>query len=66
MGMVWDYAMLCYKAIYAFNQYAINRFRQYFQDFAIANLFMILVVSIAHRSSCFIHFKIRPFSLFCL
>jgi len=27
MGMVWDYAMLCYKAIYAFNQYAINRFR---------------------------------------
>jgi len=30
MGMVWDYAMLCYKAIYAFNQYAINRFRQYF------------------------------------
>jgi len=29
MGMVWDYAMLCYKAIYAFNQYAINRFRQY-------------------------------------
>jgi len=25
--MVWDYAMLCYKAIYAFNQYAINRFR---------------------------------------
>jgi len=25
--MVWDYAMLYYKAIYAFNQYAINRFR---------------------------------------
>jgi len=22
--------MLCYKAIYAFNQYAINRFRLYF------------------------------------
>jgi len=29
MGMVWDYAMLCYKAIYAFNQYTINRFRLY-------------------------------------
>jgi len=29
MGMVWDYAMLCYKAIYAFNKYAINRFRLY-------------------------------------
>jgi len=27
MGMVWDYAMLCYKAIDAFNQYAISRFR---------------------------------------
>jgi len=31
MGMVWDYAMLCYKAIYAFNQYAINWFRLYLQ-----------------------------------
>jgi len=29
MGMVWDYAMLCYKAIYAFNLHAINRFRLY-------------------------------------
>jgi len=29
MGMVWDYAVLCYKAIYAFNQCAINRFRLY-------------------------------------
>jgi len=26
MGMVWDYAMLCYKAIHAFNQYVINDF----------------------------------------
>jgi len=38
--------------------------RLYFQDFAIANLFMILVVSVSHRSSCSILFRIRPFSLF--
>ena len=23
MGMVWDYAMLCYKAIYAFNRFRL-------------------------------------------
>jgi len=33
MGMVRDYAMLRCKAIYAFNQYAINRFRLYYQRF---------------------------------
>jgi len=32
MGMVWDYAMLCYKAIYTFNQYAINQFCLYIRS----------------------------------
>jgi len=41
--------------------------RLYFLDFAIANFFMILVVSISYRTSCFVvFFRIRLFSLFCL
>jgi len=35
----------------------------YFVHFSIANLFMILVVSISHRSSCSVFFRIRLFSL---
>jgi len=27
--MVWDYAILCYKAIYAFNTYRAAWFRQF-------------------------------------
>jgi len=40
--------------------------RLYFVHFSIANLFMILVVSISHRSSCSVFFRIRPFSMFWL
>jgi len=40
--------------------------RLYFVHFSIANLLMILVVSISHRSSCSVFFRIRLFSLFLL
>jgi len=36
------------------------------QGFAIANLFMILVVSISHRRSCYMFFRITLFNGFCL
>jgi len=38
----------------------------HFLDCAIANLFMILVLSISRRRSCSVLLKIRLFSLFCL
>ena len=40
--------------------------RLYFVHFAIANLFMILMVSISHRRSCSVFFRIRLFSMFWL
>ena len=40
--------------------------RLYFVHFSVANLFMILVVSISHRSSCSVFFRIRLFSMFWL
>jgi len=40
--------------------------RLHYQDFAIANLFMIMAVFISHRSSCSMLFRIRSFSLFSL
>ena len=40
--------------------------RLYFVHFSIANLFMILVVSISHRSSCPVFFRIRLLSMFWL
>jgi len=40
--------------------------RLHFQDFAIANLFMIPVVAISHGSLCSMFFRIRLFSLFYL
>ena len=40
--------------------------RWQFLDFAVANFFMQLLVSLSFRGSCYILYRIRLFSLFCL